>query len=62
VSGLFLQGRASFDAGSLADGAIYFAIMFAAVVALSVAFYFLIDKPVERLRGWVRRRSASAGG
>lgn len=59
VSALFLHGRASFDASGLLDGGIYFAIMFAAVVACSVLFYFLIDKPIERLRGWVRRRSAA---
>jgi peptidoglycan/LPS O-acetylase OafA/YrhL len=62
VSGVFLQGRASFDAGSLLDGGIYFAIMFTAVVACSVVFVVLIDKPVERLRGWVRSRSGAARG
>jgi len=62
VSAVFLHGRASFDAHSLLDGGIYFAIMFAAVVALSAVFYLLIDKPVERLRRWVRSRSALARG
>jgi peptidoglycan/LPS O-acetylase OafA/YrhL len=62
VSGLFLDGRASFDADNLLDGGIYFLTMFAAVMACSAAFYLLIDKPVERIRRRVRSRSASAGG
>lgn len=62
VSGLFLDGRASFDAENLRDGGIYFGTMLAAVMACSAAFYLLIDKPVERLRGRVRSRSALAGG
>jgi peptidoglycan/LPS O-acetylase OafA/YrhL len=62
VSALFFHGRASFDASGLLDGGIYFAIMFAAVIACSTAFYLLIDKPVERLRRLVRSRSVVPGG
>jgi peptidoglycan/LPS O-acetylase OafA/YrhL len=61
VSGMFLHGRASFDAKSLLDGGLYFLTMFAAIMACSLVFYLLIDKPVERLRRLVRSRSAAAG-
>jgi peptidoglycan/LPS O-acetylase OafA/YrhL len=60
VSGLFFGGRASFDAVTLADGAVYFLTMFAAVLACSLLFYQFIDKPVERLRRAVRARARSA--
>jgi peptidoglycan/LPS O-acetylase OafA/YrhL len=56
VSGLFLDGRASFDAATFSDGAVYFLSMFAAVLACSVLFYQFIDKPVERIRRTVRSR------
>jgi peptidoglycan/LPS O-acetylase OafA/YrhL len=60
VSGLFLGGRASFDAATLADGAVYFLTMFVAVLACSLLFYQFIDKPVERLRRAIRARARSA--
>jgi peptidoglycan/LPS O-acetylase OafA/YrhL len=60
VSGLFFGGRASFDAATLADGAVYFLTMFVAVLACSLLFYQFIDKPVERLRRAIRARARSA--
>jgi peptidoglycan/LPS O-acetylase OafA/YrhL len=62
MSGLFFQGRASFDEKSLLDGGVYFLIMFAAVMVCSVIFYWLIDKPVELLRRRIRERSSLASG
>jgi peptidoglycan/LPS O-acetylase OafA/YrhL len=60
VSGLLFGGRASYDAATLADGAVYFFTMFAAVLACSTLFYQLIDKPVERIRRAVRTRARSS--
>ena len=57
VSGLFFGGRASFDAATFADGAVYFLSMFVAVLACSVLFYRFIDEPVERIRRGVRSRA-----
>jgi peptidoglycan/LPS O-acetylase OafA/YrhL len=60
VSGLFFDGRASFDAVTLSEGAFYFFTMFVAVLACSLLFYQFIDKPVERIRRAVRSRARSA--
>lgn len=57
VSGLFFGGRASYDAVTFLDGAVYFLSMLAAVLACSGLFYQLIDKPVERIRQIVRLRA-----
>ncbi|HET7766278.1 MAG TPA: acyltransferase [Burkholderiales bacterium] len=62
VSGLFLQGRASFDEKSLLGGGVYFLAMFAAVMSCALVFYWLIDKPVESLRRRIRERSSLAPG
>jgi peptidoglycan/LPS O-acetylase OafA/YrhL len=62
VSGVFFQGRASYDASNLLDGGIYFFSVFAAVLACSAVFYLCVDRPIERVRRMVRSRSASVGG
>jgi peptidoglycan/LPS O-acetylase OafA/YrhL len=57
VSALFFDGRASYDAVTFLDGAVYFLTMFVAVLACSVLFYQCVDKPVERIRRIVRSRA-----
>jgi peptidoglycan/LPS O-acetylase OafA/YrhL len=59
VSALFFGGRASYDAVTFLDGAIYFLSMFVAVMACSGLFYQFVDKPVERIRRAVRSRAQS---
>jgi len=57
VSSFFFGGRASYDAVTFLDGAVYFLVMFVAVLACSGLFYQLIDKPVERIRRNIRLRA-----
>lgn len=57
VSGLFFEGRASFDAETLLEGGIYFFSVFAAVLACSLVFLQCVDQPVERLRRAIRSRA-----
>lgn len=59
MSGLFFQGRASYDADNLLEGGIYFFSVFSAVILCSALFYQFVDKPVERLRRAVRSRAQS---
>jgi peptidoglycan/LPS O-acetylase OafA/YrhL len=60
ISAWLFHGLASFDMQGLWQGAGYFLVMFAAVIACSLLFYVLIDQPVERYRRIVRRRAAMA--
>ena len=57
MSGLFLQGRASYDADNLFEGGVYFLSVFSAVLVCSALFYRFVDKPVERLRRTIRSRA-----
>jgi peptidoglycan/LPS O-acetylase OafA/YrhL len=59
VSSLFFGGRASYDADTILDGAVYFLSMLAAILACSMLFYQFIDKPVERIRRAIRLRAQS---
>lgn len=59
VSSLFFGGRASYDAGTVLDGAVYFLSMLAAILVCSMLFYQFIDKPVERIRRAIRSRAQS---
>jgi peptidoglycan/LPS O-acetylase OafA/YrhL len=59
MSGIFFEGRASYDADNLLEGGIYFFSVFSAVILCSVLFYQFVDKPVERLRRAVRSRAQS---
>ena len=60
VSVWLFHGLASFDMHGTRQGAGYFAVMFASVLACSVVFYLLIDRPVERWRRIVRRQAGGA--
>jgi peptidoglycan/LPS O-acetylase OafA/YrhL len=57
LSAWLFHGLASFDMQGPWQGAGYFLAMFAGALACSLAFYLLIDQPVERLRRRVRRRA-----
>jgi peptidoglycan/LPS O-acetylase OafA/YrhL len=54
VSAWWFRGLASTDMQGPLQGAGYFGAMFAGVLLCSLAFYLLIDQPVERLRRAVR--------
>ena len=55
VSVLLFHGQASFDATDMLHGGEYFATMFLGVMLCSLAFYLLVDRPIEQLRRKVRR-------
>src|SRR5262249_26861819 len=55
VSRLFFGGRAPVDWPTVPGGGGYFLMSLVAVMLLSLLFYQGIDKPVERIRQWVRR-------
>jgi peptidoglycan/LPS O-acetylase OafA/YrhL len=44
------------------QGARYFSVMLAGVLACSLLFYLLIDQPMERLRRRVRQRARASAG
>jgi peptidoglycan/LPS O-acetylase OafA/YrhL len=60
ISAWLFHGLASFDMHGTLQGAEYFAVMFAGVLACSFLFYLCIDQPVERYRRIVRARGAAA--
>lgn len=57
VSAWLFHGLGSVDMPGMREGAHYFLVVFAAVVACSLLSYVLIDRPVERYRQAVRRRT-----
>lgn len=57
VSAWLFHGLGSVDMPGMREGAHYFLVVFAAVVACSLLSYVLIDQPVERYRQAVRRRA-----
>ncbi len=57
VSAWLFHGLGSADMPGMREGAHYFLVVFAAVVACSLLSYVLIDQPVERYRQAVRRRA-----
>jgi peptidoglycan/LPS O-acetylase OafA/YrhL len=62
LSAWLFDGLASFDMRGLREGAHYFGAMFAGVLACSLLFYLVIDRPVEHYRTIVRRRAAMLPG
>ncbi|MEO6016851.1 MAG: acyltransferase [Polaromonas sp.] len=59
VSAWLFHGLAGFDMHGTLAGAEYFGVVLLAVLASSLAFYLLIDQPVEHLRRIVRRRAGA---
>lgn len=56
LSAWLFHGLASFDMPGPLQAARYFAAMLAGVLACSVLFYLLVDRPMERFRRKVRQR------
>jgi peptidoglycan/LPS O-acetylase OafA/YrhL len=62
LSAWLFHGQASFDMQGPLQGARYFSVMLAGVLACSLLFYLLIDQPMERLRRRVRQRARASAG
>ena len=60
MSAWLFHGLASTDMPSAWDSGRYFAVMLMASIGCSLVFYRLIDRPVEHVRQWVRRRAQKA--
>ena len=57
MSAWLYDGLASADMSGAWESGRYFSVMLATSIGCSLAFYSVIDRPIEHVRQWVRRRA-----